>query len=127
MKGIVITTDLKIYTMDFGQPLYKTVAQTIDGWFDSFQPRGLDLPVCVIYNEDGLKRGLPLNAVGSLWHGTIQHERVIAGNIVVMAYDYVDDEPDIVGLTDEEIRQVKEMAMKACGGMLVDADERVKE
>lgn len=122
MKGVVITTDLKMYTKDFVQPLYKTVGEAVDGWIEVVHPRGLKYPLCFICNEEGLIRELPLNAVGSLWYGTLQHGCPIAGNIVVMKEDYVGEEMDIVGLTDEEITQIKAMAMEACGGMLVDLD-----
>lgn len=124
MKGVVITTDLKMYTKDFGEPLYKTVGEVVDGWIEVVHPRGLQNSFCFICNEEGLIRELPLNAVGSLWYGTLRHGCPIAGNIVVMKEDYVGEELDIVGLTGREIGQIKAMAMEACGGMLEDLDEQ---
>ena len=122
MKGVVITTDLKMYTKEFGQPLYKTVGEAVDGWIEVVHPRGLKRPFCFICNEEGLIRDLPLNPLGSLWYGAIQHGCPIAGNIVVMKEDYVGEELDIVGLTDKEIAQIKVMAMEACGEFVQDLD-----
>lgn len=124
MKGLVITHDLQMFTRDFGEPLYKTVGEAVDGWIEVVHPRGLEYPLCFICNEEGLIRELPLNALGSYWYGTLQHGCPIAGNIVVMKEDYLCSEPDITGLTDEEIRKVKEMAAAICGGMLTDLDEQ---
>lgn len=124
MKGVVITADLKMYTKEFGQPLYKSVGDVVGGWVEVVHPRGLGDPFCFICNEEGLIRELPLNAVGSLWYGVLQHGCPIAGNIVVMKEDYVGEELDIVGLTGTEIQEVKAMAMEVCGGMLEDLDEK---
>ena len=124
MKGVVFTTDGKMFVKEFTQPLYKSVGDVVEGWIEVVHPRGLEDPFCFICNEEGLLRDLPLNAMGSLWYGTLQHGCPIAGNIVVMKEDYVDGELDIVGLTAAEIGQVKEMAMKACGGLLQDLDEQ---
>lgn len=128
MRGIVITTDLTMETKDFGQPLYKTVGEAVGGWIEIVHPKGLPRPLCFICNEEGLLKDLPMNAVGSLWYGTLQHGCPIAGNIVVMKEGMTDDGPDIVGLTDGDIIWVKEIAIKSSGGFLIDLDtEEVKQ
>lgn len=124
MRGVVITPDMKMYTKNFGAPLYKTVGEVVDGWIEVVHPRGLKRPLCFICNEEGLIRDLPLNAVGSLWYGALQHGCPIAGNIVVMKEDYAGEELDIVGLTDKEIQEVKALAMDFPAGMLEDLDEQ---
>lgn len=61
MKGIVFTTDEKMYAKDFGQPLYKTVGEVVGGYIEVVHPRGLNDPLCFICNEEGLLQNLPQN------------------------------------------------------------------
>ncbi|MFR7743886.1 MAG: hypothetical protein ACLU3I_11795 [Acutalibacteraceae bacterium] len=42
-----------------------------------------------------------------IFYGTDQHGEPIVGNIVVMKDGYRNGEPDIVGLDDSEVEQVK--------------------
>ena len=122
MKGVVFTTDGQMFVKEFTQPLYKSVGDVVEGWIEVVHPRGLEDPFCFICNEEGLLRDLPLNAIGNLWYGTLQHGCPIAGNIVVMKEDLNDREPDIVGLTDKEIAMIKEEGLKISGGLIVDLD-----
>lgn len=122
MKGVVFIPDQKMYTKDFGQPLYKTVGEVVDGWIEVVHPRGLEHPFCFICNEEGLLRGLPLNPIGSLWYGTLQHGHPVVGTIVVMKEGKTEEGLDIVGLTDKDIVRIKELATLLSGGAIEDAD-----
>lgn len=122
MKGVVFTPDQRMYVRDFESPLYKTVGETVDGWIEVVHPRGLEYPFCFVANEDGLMRRLPLNPIGSLWYGTLEHGHPIVGTIVVMKEGETDDGPDLVGLTDREITQIKTLATELSGGLIKDAD-----
>lgn len=120
MKGIVFTTDEKMYVKDFEQPLYKTVGEVVGGYIEVVHPRGLKDPLCFICNEEGLLQSLPLNPIGCVWYRTADHGHPIVGNIVVMKEGWTDDGPDIVGLTDEEIAKVKANALYLSSGQIVD-------
>lgn len=126
MKGVVITTDMTMHKGSFGQPLYKTAGDAVGGWIEVVHPRGLRRPFCFLCNEEGLIRDLPLNPVGSIWYGILDHGYPIAGNIVVLKKGMVSGEPDIVGLTDAEIAEIKALAQAVCGGSLKDLDEEEK-
>lgn len=93
MKGVVFTTDGKMFVKEFTRPLYKSVSDVVEGWIEVVHPRGLEDPFCFICNEEGLLRDLPLNAMGSLWYGTLQHGQPIVGNIVVMKEGITEEGP----------------------------------
>ena len=103
MKGLVITTDTRVYPQVFEEPLYKSVGDVVQGWIEVVHPQGLPHPLCLICNEEGLLLDLECNAVASEWYGCREHGQVIVGNVVVMKEGYREGEPDIVGLSEDEI------------------------
>lgn len=107
MKGVVVTTDYEVRVEDFNDPLYKTVGAAVGGYIEHVRPMRLARPFCMIVNEEGLLLDLPLNHIGSFYYGTDKHGAPIVGNIVIMKDGYRDDGPDIVGLDDSEVEQVK--------------------
>ena len=107
MKGVVVTTDNGVRVEDFNDPLYKTVGSAVGGYIEHVHPMRLTRPFCMIVNEEGRLLDLPLNHIGSFFYGTDQHGEPIVGNIVVMKDGYRNGEPDIVGLDDSEVEQVK--------------------
>lgn len=109
MKGIVITTGNEISVKDFGEPLYKTVGAAVGGLIEIVRPRGLKRPFCMIVNDEGLIRNLPINPIGSLLYQSHKHGQPIAGDIVIMK----ENECDITGLEDAEISQIKDLIRKA--------------
>lgn len=127
MRGIVFTHDEKMFVKDFTQPLYKSIGEVVDGWIEIVHPRGLESPYCFICNEEGLLRDLPLNPIGCVWYRTMEHGCPIVGNIVVMKEYLNDREPDIVGLTDKEIAEIKAMAQELSGGLIVDLDRKEQQ
>lgn len=122
MKGVVFTPNEKMYTKDFGQPLYMSIGEEVGGWIEVVHPRGLEYPLCFVANEEGLLRGLPVNPIGSLWYGTLEHGHPIVGTIVVMKEGETEDGPDIAGLSDKEIAELKQLAKELSGGLIIDAD-----
>lgn len=107
MKGVVVTTNHEVRVEDFSDPLYKTVGSAVGGYIEHVHPMRLARPLCMIVNEEGRLLDLPLNHIGSFFYGTDQHGEPIVGNIVVMKDGYRNGEPDIVGLDDSEVEQVK--------------------
>lgn len=102
MKGVVITADLDVSIQDFGEPLYQTVGAAVGGYIEHVKPMGLKPPFCMIVNEEGLLRGLPINKIGCDLYGTQLHGHPIVGTAVIMKDGFRDGEPDIIGLTDAE-------------------------
>lgn len=112
MKGIVVTTDCEVRVEDFSDPLYKTVGSAVDGYIEHVHPMRLACPFCMIVNEEGRLRNLPVNSIGSFLYGTDQHGEPIVGDIVIMKDGYCNGEPDIVGLEDAEVEKVKYVISK---------------
>lgn len=103
MLGLVVTTDDKMYKKDFAEPLYLSVGKTIGG-FEPVYPRGLQRPFCFMVDDDGLRKGLPVNPVGTAWYDALPNK--IHGDIVVVKTEWTDDGRGIVSLTEEECDQI---------------------
>ena len=123
MKGIVFTTDEKMYVKEFEQPLYKSIGEVVGGYIEVVRAKALEGPLCFICNEEGLMKELPVNLIGSVWYGAARHGYPIVGNIVVMKEGWTDEGPDIVGLEDDEIEKVKGMAAYISGGQIQEMEE----
>lgn len=115
-KGLVITTEETMYIKEFDLPLYQSVGDVVGGYIEKVSPQGLKEPFCFLCNEEGLLKNLPINVMGSLWYGTLDHGQPIVGNIVVMKLGYRDGEPDIIGLEDSEIDEIKSMVNVVSSG-----------
>ena len=109
MKGVVVTTNHEVRVENFSDPLYKTVGSAVGGYIEHVKPARLRHPYCMIVNEEGRLLDLPLNYVGSYFYGTDQHGEPIVGNIVIMKDGYRGGEPDIVGLSNVEAEQIKDV------------------
>ena len=114
MKGVCVSTDSKVEVRDFGKPLYKTVGEAVGGCIEIVHPYGLRRPYVMIVNEEGLLLDLDINPIGCDLYRTMRHGQPIVGNIVIMKVGYADGEPDIVGLADNEIEEIKKLI---CGGI----------
>lgn len=102
MKGLVITTEGVMRMKDFGEPLYQTVGEVVGGYIEIVHPYGLEDPLVMIVNEEGLLKGLSVNPIASYLYRTQEHGHPIVGNAVIMQEGMRDGEPDIIGLEEEE-------------------------
>ena len=59
----------------------------------------------MMVDDEGLLKNLQLNPVASELYGIRIHGCPIVGNAVIMREDFVDGEPDIVGLTDDDLAE----------------------
>lgn len=118
MKGVVFTVDHRMYVEDFAEPLRESIGKAVGGWTEIVRPRGLERPFCMIVNEEGLCRELPLNMIGSLWYGTPVHGTPIVGNIVVMKEGFRNGELDLVGLTEREAATIMQDAAHRTNGLI---------
>ena len=127
MRGVVVTTNEEMYVKDFAQPLYETIGKEVGGWIEIVHPIGLKKAIhtlCFVCNEEGLPRGLPLNAFGSVLYGTPAHGNPIVGNIVIMREGMVNGEPDFVELTDANIKWIKQLAHNISGSLIREVEAR---
>lgn len=109
MKGVVITADFGVSIQDFSSPLYETVGAAVGGYIEHVKPMGLKPPFCMIVNEEGLLRRLPLNPIASTLYGMELHGQPIVGTAVIMKDGFTSEGPDIIGLSDEEAEQFYEL------------------
>lgn len=99
MKGLVVTTDRKMYPKDFGYPIRSNaVRKVLDGYMEVVHPMLLKRPFCILVNDEGLIRNLPVNEFG-----TFLYQGIIAGNLIIAKIGFVDGERDIIGLDDKEL------------------------
>lgn len=116
MKGIVITTENKMTVHDFPDvSIYKATSNVIGG-FEIVHPRNLPRPFCMIVDDNGLLKELPLNLTGSYLYGMHEHGAPIVGDIVLLKDVMTSDGPDVGWLTDEDVKTLTAFIEKATGG-----------
>lgn len=109
MKGIVISTENEIKTVDIaenGSPLYAQVRSAVGGYMENVYPRRLDSNLIMVVNEEGLLMDLPINLIASYLYGTDVHGHSIVGNVIILKRGYFEGEPDIVGIPDDESQTI---------------------
>lgn len=110
MKGIVITTKNAMRVQEFSTPAYQSIGDAVGGWMEIVHPKRLKRPYCMIVNDEGLLRNLPLNAFGSLLYGTDYHGNPIVGDIVLIKEGINSNgEFDLVGLDEQDIQTLVAM------------------
>lgn len=115
MKAIKITTNNVISIIDIPEQSLWGMQEHVGGPIETVRPFGLsllDVPgdknLLMIVNEEGRCIGLDMNKAGSsLYNDGINYPftgfEPIVGDILFMAEGFVDGEPDIVGLEDDQI------------------------
>lgn len=116
MKGIVITTKNEMRVQEFSEPAHKSIGDAVGGWIEIVHPKRLEYPYCMVVNEEGVLRKLPINSFGSFLYGTDTHGWPIAGNAVLMKEGYNSDgELDILGLDEQDIKYLRDMVSTKMG------------
>lgn len=115
MHAIKITTtdQISVVPVPVPEPTWKGMGQLVGGYFEHVRPWGLmnlQVPekekLCMIVNGEGRIIGLKPNLVGSLLYNdtpTPTGYKPVVGDILIMAEGFKNGEPDIVGLTNEQI------------------------
>lgn len=116
MKTVKVTTDNKISLIDVDFSDLKSIQQAIDGHFETVHTRLMsdyfkDPSVIMMVDEEGLIKGLPVNALGCALYGTPQHGNPIVGDPI---FARVDGE-DIVAPDDPEA--IKERLLHTFTGL----------
>ena len=119
MKGIVITTKYEMRVQEFSEPAYKSIGEAVGGWIEVVHPVRLGCTYCMVVNEEGLLRNLPVNSFGSYLYGTDTHGSPIAGDIVLLGEGINSDgEYDLLGLTEQDIEYLCNMASTVSSGQI---------
>lgn len=117
MKGIVITTKNEMWVQEFSEPAHRSIGDAVGGWIEIVHPMRLEQPYCMIVNEEGMLRNLPINVFGSFLYGVDRHCIPILGDIVLLKEGINSDgEPDILGLDEQEIKHMCDMASTVSSG-----------
>lgn len=117
MKGIVITTNNEMRVQEFSEPVHRSIGDAVGGWIEVVHPKRLEYPYCMVVNEEGVLRKLPINSFGSFLYGTDTHGWPIAGNAVLMKEGYNSDgELDILGLDEQDIKYLCDMVSAESDG-----------
>lgn len=117
MKGIVITTKNAMRVQEFSAPAYQSISDAVGGWLEIVHPKRLKRPYCMIVNDEGLLRNLPLNVFGSLLYGTDYHGNPIVGDIVLIKEGINSNgECDLVGLDEQDIQNLGAMVSAMSSG-----------
>jgi hypothetical protein len=107
MKAIKITADDVISVVDIQEPTLKGMQEHVEGNIQTVRPEvynRLNVPdydsLIIICNEEGGRLGKEFNYIAS----DLYDYDVIVGDILIMAEGIANGEPDIVGLTDEQVQ-----------------------
>ena len=107
MKAIKITTNNEMLTVDIVG--LDEMQESVGGFIEIVRPYGfceLDVPdsksLIMIVNEEGKRLDLEVNEIATDLYESYCDS--IAGDVLIMAEGFVDGEPDIVGLTDEQVQ-----------------------
>jgi len=124
VKAIKITTDNVISVVEVPEPTWKGMGELVGGYFEHVRPWGfmnLDVPekekLCMIVNGDGYALELDFNQTASMLYNAYSSRKEtwwsVLGDVLIMAEGFVNGEPDIVGLDDEQIQALcKELKNK---------------
>ncbi|MDF2881710.1 MAG: hypothetical protein K0R54_2267 [Clostridiaceae bacterium] len=116
MKVIKITTNNVISVVDIQEPTLNDMQEQVGGFIETVRPFGLsllDVPgnrnLLMIVNEEGRCIRLDINKAGSsLYNDGINYPftgfEPIVGDILFMSEGFVNGEPDIIGLSDEQVQ-----------------------
>jgi hypothetical protein len=117
MKGIVVTTKNEMRVQEFSKPTYKSLEDAVGGYFEVVRPVRLKRPYCMIVNEEGMLRNLPINGFGSFLYGVDRHCIPVLGDIVLLKEGINSDgEQDILGLDEQEIKHMCDMVSAVSSG-----------
>jgi hypothetical protein len=80
MKMILITTNNEVEQVELKD--YEEIKNKIGGYIEIVMPVGLP-DYCLIIDDEGLLKNLPVNFCGSMWYGFCKHGQLIVGDILI--------------------------------------------
>ena len=108
MKALKVGTDCCVSEVDVSGDVYSVLQELLNGWPEHVRPKRLKPPYCMMVDDEGVYKELPVNYVGSYLYQTDKHGHPIVGDIYIFkdkihaCGDYT-----VTGLTDEELEQVR--------------------
>lgn len=110
MKAIKITTNDEISIVDIQGPTLKGMQEHVGGSIETVRPyklSELNVPdarsLLMIVNEEGKCIGLEVNFIASDLYDNTGYDYIV-GDVLFLAEGFVDGEPDIVSLTEEQVQ-----------------------
>lgn len=113
--AIKIDTKNKVSLVSFDAPLYKGLNAAFDGLVEHVRPRRLPSPYCMMVDEEGLLKELPLNVMGCFLYQTDLHGHPIASDIYILR----DASKEIAGLTQEDVAFLLPLFEQMCDSILM--------
>ena len=112
METIKITTDNKISIIDANFDDYKKIQKAIGGYIEPVHTKTLfnyfKAPICMLVDEEGLIKNLPVNVVASHFYGFNDHGHAIAGDAIFA----LSIGENLIGLGDRDSEQWMEKMLK---------------
>lgn len=105
MRTVKVTTDNKISLIDVDFGNFRSIQQAIGGHFETVRTQLMvdyfgDASMIMLVDEEGLIKGLPINALGCTMYGTPKHGCPIVGDLIfarIIGEDIVaPDNPEVL-------------------------------
>lgn len=84
MEAIKFDTQCNMSVVWVGADPVPSLQKFFDGLSEHVRPRRLTPPYCMMVDEEGLLKGLPLNPVGCYLYETDKHNNPIVGDIYLL-------------------------------------------
>lgn len=103
-----ISTDGTIEIKEFNplDDINEVIHAALDSYYEIVRCRSLPFKYLMLVDDCGLLKSLPVNPVASELYGIRIHGCPICGPALIMREDFVDGEPDIVGMTEEDTAEL---------------------
>ena len=103
-----ISTDGLIEIKEFNplDDINEVIHAALDSYYDIVRCRSLPHKYLMLVDDCGLLKSLPFNPVASELYGIRIHGCPICGPALIMRKDFVDGEPHIVGMTEEDTAEL---------------------
>lgn len=113
MDGMKIVCDGSSWRVELYDPLYLSLQEQIGGYWEIVRPRNLPKPYCMIVDEEGMLKGLPINFVGSYLYDSHNHGTPIVGNIIILREEDTPEGRDLIGLNGRDFEILSQIIAPA--------------
>ena len=109
MKTVKVTTDNIVSVIDIDFDNYREIQKAIGGHFETVHTSQMkkyfsDSSIIMLVDEEGLLKSLPMNFLGSLMYGLLDHGHPIVGDLILAKIVGVDiTAPDDAELIKDKI------------------------
>lgn len=122
MKGMVFTAGEKMYVKDFKD--HADMEKTLGGYVERVHPKGLESPLVMLVDDEGVCKNKPANIFGSvLYNPSCVPGVCIAGDIIILAEKIQGPNLEYLDLSDDQINALKERAVYMSDGSIEEVPE----